>query len=138
SSRMLNLQAGAFWLRQKAPACKFNILLLAKFKHPAVSVRMFCFRDNELLWISAFTCLLKIVEELSLFISPYLEKILVQASLTWNNWEHFKQFRPTVEQRMTLMQNHLAKLPLRTLLPCISRTYQQLHLEHVVRRIHQI
>jgi len=29
---MLNLQAAAAWLRQAAAACKFNILLLAKFK----------------------------------------------------------------------------------------------------------
>src|SRR6184192_3915049 len=40
SSKMLNLQAAAAWRSQAAAACKFNILLLAKFNIPRFQMRL--------------------------------------------------------------------------------------------------
>lgn len=75
---------------------------------------------------SIVTGLLKIIETLPLFLSPYLVDLLVRLSQIWHRI-HGDNKQSTTLNRLTAIWKKLAStLPLRVFIPTIDQTYKQL------------
>ena len=81
---------------------------------------------SELLLLSTLTALQKIVENLFMFLSPYLEKILCQLSIAASKWcSNSDGQNPTsVALKIgTIKENLGSKVPARILIPAINKSY---------------
>ncbi|XP_069672379.1 HEAT repeat-containing protein 1 [Periplaneta americana] len=83
----------------------------------------------NLLSLSAVTAVLKIVESLPHFLSPYLHKLLLEVCYLSTRWQHRAEdskVSPVLHKLKTIRQKLSSALPVRVLLPAVSQCYTQL------------
>lgn len=84
----------------------------------------------ELILLSTVTAISKIVESLPLFLSPYLQKILVEYSILLAKWQSGDQDEAKVSAIVSKLNNIKRKvagsIPPRVLIPVVNQTHQML------------
>ncbi|PNF34295.1 HEAT repeat-containing protein 1 [Cryptotermes secundus] len=83
----------------------------------------------NLVLLSVVTATLKIVESLPHFLSPYLDKILVEVSIQLAKWQHIADDNkgiPVVHKLKAIRQKLLSTVAVRVLTPAVSRCYSHL------------
>lgn len=82
----------------------------------------------ELILLSTVTAISKIVESLSMFLSPYLQKILYEYSILYGKWQNSdqEQVSVVVTKLGNIKKKIAAAIPPRVLIPVVSETHQML------------
>lgn len=82
---------------------------------------------SELVLLSTVTAISKIVESLSLFLSPYVQKILYEYSILLAKWQNTSQEQSVVVAKLANIKKKIAgAIPPRVLIPAVSETHQML------------
>ncbi|XP_012257559.2 HEAT repeat-containing protein 1 [Athalia rosae] len=116
-----------------------SIQYLNKF-FPAVLdlLREKCHQDNpDIVVVSVIAALQKIVESLGNFLSLYLDQLLFELARLRSRYMDTEQpkLAPIIQRLKTTMQKLSASIPLRVLLPTVTKTYKKLVSEKLYRSV---
>lgn len=84
---------------------------------------------SSLLLLSCLTAIQKILENLSLFLSPYLEKLVFELSILSKKWPQEtedEKLQPIINKLLLIRQQMGKLIPSRVLIPVLGQTYTRL------------
>lgn len=86
-------------------------------------------QNSEIMLLSIVSAVLKVVESLSHFLSPYLDRLLFEIAILSDVCQHQvdnQKIQPVVQKLKTIRQKISADVPLRVLLPAVAECHSRL------------